>query len=81
MGCRSGCSTKDHASYGECVRSSVHFSIVDATREKKWQKELDAYWAARRQGIQPAGTRLADTREAVDLSNDLGFAVDAGRAI
>jgi hypothetical protein len=45
---------------------------MDATRQKKWDKELQAYRDARAQGIEPAGTRLAQTRAAVEASDKAG---------
>lgn len=40
-------------------------------------KELDAYRAARRQGIQPKTTKLKDINAAVRVSDKLGRAVKA----
>ena len=45
--------------------------------QKKWDKELNAYADARRQGIQPAGTTMAKIRDAVEKSNKAGKAFDA----
>ena len=45
--------------------------------QKKWDKELNAYSAARKQGIQPAGTSLRAVQDAVDKSNKAGKAFDA----
>jgi len=53
---------------------------MDATREKKWNAELDAYSAARKQGIQPAGTSMAKINEAVRLSDMAGTAFNADTA-
>lgn len=80
MTCRSACLTKDHESYGACLRSSgVQASVLDATRERKWQAEVGAYKQARAQGVQPASTRLADVRLALDASDRLGRPYDAVR--
>lgn len=74
-----------YASYGEYLRSknlrvaycqSVKGS--DYTRAKSNDRELQAYRDARRQGIQPAGTTMPKIREAVELSNKVGKAYDAG---
>lgn len=63
MSCSSGCPTKDHGSYAECLRSKgtrIAYTNSangwDATRQKRWDSELQAYRDARAQGIQPAGT-------------------------
>lgn len=82
--CRSGCKTQDHSSYAECLKAAnlnigycrSHIGI-DSTVEKKWQKELDAYSNARRQGIQPESTKLKDINAAVDYSNKTGTAYNA----
>lgn len=60
--CSSSCTTKDHSSWGECVRSKglqVSPAINDtySTRQKSWDKELDNYESARRQGLEPRGTK------------------------
>lgn len=78
MACRTGCRTKDHESYGACLRDAS-IRLGDLTGERpKVTRELDAYAAARKQGIQPAGTTMAQTRAAVDASNKVGMAYDAG---
>jgi len=65
MACRTGCPTQDHENWGECLKASnLEFSTGDANSakgmtEKKWNAELNAYAAARAQGIQPAGTSMA----------------------
>lgn len=83
--CTSGCPTQDHESWGACMRSknvvttgleSTHPSFTRKA-EKAWNYELDAYAAARAQGIQPASTKLADTQAAVEASNILGQAYNA----
>lgn len=48
-----------------------------AMSQKKWDAELNAYSAARKQGIQPAGTSLKAVQDAVDKSNKAGKAFDA----
>jgi hypothetical protein len=52
--------------------------IEGGMTQKKWDKELDAYKAARKQGIQPASTKMKDIKKAVDISNKVGKAYDAG---
>ena len=83
--CTSGCPTKDHRSYGECLRdkgAKVAYCNSaggqDYTKQKKWDAELDAYRDARRQGIQPSGTTMAAVERAVAISDKTGHAYDAG---
>lgn len=83
--CTSGCRTKDHASYAECLKDkgvgAVGVDISkghEASRQKKWDRELDAYADARRQGVQPAGTKMRDVDAAMAISNETGKAFDAG---
>lgn len=48
-----------------------------AMSQKKWDAELNAYSAARKQGIQPAGTSMRAVQDAIDKSNKAGKAFDA----
>ena len=83
MSCRSGCRTKDHASWGDCLRASnLQLNAGDAAgayvangwTDKKWNAELDLYRSARAQGIQPDGTTTAKVRQALDVSDKTGVA-------
>lgn len=65
--CRSGCRTQNHASWGECARAAS-FQIGDLTgtgQKVVTDKRLDAYASAKRQGIQPQGTKLSDSMGAL----------------
>lgn len=60
--CSSACPTKDHESFGECMRSKnlqLSPAINDGygTRQKAWDRELDNYESAVRQGLEPRGTK------------------------
>lgn len=60
--CSSSCPTKDHQSFGECLRSknlqlSPAVSDSYGSRQKAWDRELDNYESAVRQGLEPAGTK------------------------
>jgi hypothetical protein len=60
--CSSSCLAQDHKSWGECVRSKglqLSPAVNDAysTRQKTWDRELDGYQSAVRQGLEPAGTK------------------------
>jgi hypothetical protein len=84
MPCSTGCRTKNHASLGECLRSKNVRPIganmakgLDMTARKAWDKELDLYESAARQGVQPKSTKTHDIRQALDASDHLGTAFDA----
>lgn len=81
MACRTGCKTKSHASYHECLRDAGVRTYLaspsrglDGTTQKKWDSELSAYRAARRQGIQPDGTTRRKVEQAVKASDLAGAA-------
>ena len=48
----------------------------DSTKIKKDNKELDSYYSAVKQGIEPRSTRQHDIDAAVRLSNESGKAFD-----
>jgi hypothetical protein len=52
-------------------------SSQKAMSNKKWDGELDAYRAARAQGIQPEGTSMAAVQRAVNASEAMGKPYDA----
>ena len=68
MACASSCKTQNHASYGQCLRSQglavtgLESTSPSFTREvsRKWDAELSAYAAARKEGLQPASTSMKD---------------------
>ena len=65
-----------------CKARSLQLNTGDANSNKamtnkKWHGELDAYRAARAQGIQPEGTSMAAVQKAVDASEAMGKAYDA----
>ena len=79
--CSTGCRTKDHRSYYECVAGKGVATYLaspskglDGTTQKKWDGELAAYRAARAEGIQPDGTRMHQITEARKLSDAAGAA-------
>lgn len=77
--CRSGCKTQDHESWGECARASnigITNEVV-AGAIKNTDKELNAYRDARKLGIQPASTKMADIQKAVRVSDTIGRAAKA----
>jgi hypothetical protein len=77
--CGAGC-----PSFGNCLRSkrlNVGYCRSaagwDATREKKWDRELNAYRSARAEGIQPDGTTMSKIDKARELSDQTGTAYGA----
>lgn len=67
--CSSSCLTKDHASFGECLRAkgiqlSPQVSDGYSTRQKAWDRELDSYDSARRQGLEPRSTKQSAVDQA-----------------
>lgn len=75
--CSSACVTKDHRTFGECLRSknlNLNPNLSETQLQKSWDKELDAYRDAVRQGVQPAGTTISKVREAMDISQATGEA-------
>lgn len=82
--CSAGCITRDHDSFGACMRAKntrVAYcqSVIghDATRQKKWDNDLAAYRDARRQGVQPAGTGRDSVDRAMKISEQTGVAYQA----
>lgn len=68
-----------------CKAKGLQLNTGDASSQKqmsnkKWHGELDAYRAARAQGIQPAGTSMEHVRAAVEASDVMGKAFDADTA-
>jgi hypothetical protein len=60
--CSITCATRDHRSYGECLRDkgiqlSPHVNGEYGKKQKTWDKDLDHYESATRQGLQPDGTQ------------------------
>lgn len=60
--CSSSCRTRNHKTFGECLRAknlqlSPAVNSEYGTRQKAWDKDLDHYESATRQGLQPEGTQ------------------------
>lgn len=68
MACASSCPTQACPSYGHCLRSKglavmgLESTNPSFTREasRKWDNELNAYSAARAEGLQPKTTSMKD---------------------
>ena len=48
----------------------------DKDKENKDNKELDSYWSALKQGVEPVSTKQKDIDGAMKISNDVGKAFD-----
>ena len=48
----------------------------DKDKENKDNKELDSYWSAIKQGVEPVSTQRKDIDAAMKISNDVGKAFD-----
>jgi len=75
--CSSACKTKDHKTWGECVRSkgiSIGPDLMNTQGSKRVERELQAFRDAKAQGINPDGTTMAKVEEAVRISNETGVA-------
>lgn len=82
--CTASCPTRNHATWGECVRGKgLNIGYCrsaagwDATRQKQWDSDLNAYASARSEGIQPAGTNRRQVEDAKILSDVSGKAYQA----
>ena len=85
MACRTGCTTRDHESYSECLRAGLpriaycnSATGLDYTRQKTLDKDLAFYKEARSQGVQPAGTARPQVENALRISEKTGTAYNAG---
>ena len=78
MACSSTCRTKDHPTYGACLRAkNLRTSALDgdtSVAQKAADKSLDDYAKARSYGIQPKSTRTQDVQAAVRISEHTGSA-------
>lgn len=78
--CSSACITKDHRTFGECMRSknlNLNPNLSDTQRQKDWDSELNLYESAVSQGIQPRGTKRKLVEEAMNMSDATGVAYQA----
>lgn len=65
-----------------CKLGTLQLAVGDANGQmiennwtnKKWDKELELYRSARKQGIQPDGTTTAKVQQALDASDKTGKA-------
>jgi hypothetical protein len=48
----------------------------DKDKENKDNKELNSYWSALKQGVEPVSTKQKDIDNAMKISNEVGKAFD-----
>ena len=84
IACRTGCVTKDHTSYAECLRAGAPRIAYcnsanghDFTKQKRLDADLSAYRDARSQGIQPSSTQRDSVDRAIAISDKSGSAYQA----
>jgi len=77
--CTSGCKTKDHATYAECLQSKAPVSrnstqTVDSMYARHYENQaiITEYKAAKAQGLQPPTSQLADIRATVAAAEKKG---------
>jgi hypothetical protein len=77
------CPGEQHPTWGACIRAkgiaigycrSATNPRYDRTAQRQWDRDLDAYARARKQGIQPDGTQRRQVERAVRASNETGAA-------
>lgn len=77
--CRSGCRTRDHASYAECLRAAnTGVNMTVPFNRDPWDRNIDAYRKVRAEGIQPDSSSMRDIEVAKAFSDKEGIAYDAG---
>ena len=67
--CSSGCPTPgEHESWGACVKAKntkpLWVGEINSTTQKQWQKDIDYYRSAKRQGLNPEGSTRAQVEKA-----------------
>lgn len=73
--CSAVCHTRDHATFGACLRSKgIQIGDLGSGARKQWDSDLTAYADARKQGIQPSGVDRASVDRAVRISDKDGVA-------
>jgi len=73
--CSSACYTRDHLTFGECLRAKkLRIGQVDATQQKRGDRELDLYERAVREGHDPESTSTKDSLFALEYGEQTGEA-------
>ena len=55
-------------------RLNLNPNLSETNVQKDWDRELDSYRSARRQGVQPATTKQKDIDKAMRISEESGVA-------
>lgn len=80
--CRTGCKTRDHLSYADCLADinvgSGYMNSSLAPVFDQTKRDLKAYATARANGIWPSSTTEAKVRDAERASRLLGRPYDSG---
>lgn len=68
--CSSSCRTKDHRTFGECMRAknlqlSPHVNDAYSVKQTNWDRDLDHYEKAVNNGLQPDGTQRWQVDKAI----------------
>lgn len=72
--CTTGCKTGDHENWGACLRAK-NLQVTELTgrdNRQAWDAELDSYADARRQGMQPRGTKAENVEEVKRIADATG---------
>lgn len=75
--CSSGCLTRNHKTFGECMRAknlNLNPNLANTNKTISTERELQAYRDARRQGVRPDGTTMAKVEQAMKISEATGKA-------
>lgn len=75
--CTSSCTEGGHPSWGACVRAkrlNLNPNLADTGTQKAWDRELDSYESAVRQGVQPESTKQKSIDKAMRASEKSGVA-------
>lgn len=75
--CSASCITRDHRTFGECMRSksiqlSPHVNGEYGKKQKRWDKDLDHYERAVGDGLNPVGTQRHQVDAAIKEAESNG---------
>lgn len=81
--CSSGCPTKDHKTFGECMRAK-NLQVGDPEAHKyinNQNRVIDDYVSARRDGLQPEAVTAKAVKQAREITDATGFPYRADKRI
>lgn len=84
MNCREGCPTKDHATYGECLKAAnvTVTATINSPLQPMYEKtksDLSAFADARAHGIMPESTTKEKVDQAKAATKALGRPYNASK--